>query len=261
MGPTGLVLDESSKMSARRFRRLAFAVCLAAPGALADTLPLPPSLTPFTSSDGEQLLLESGAREAYFPLSAQFVTQRTQAYCGVASMVMVLNALNIPAPSTPDYEPYRTFTQDNILDDKTDAVLPRDLLPHRGMTLDQLGAMLALYPVSVEVHHAADGDVDAFRAAASAALAGKDRYVIVNYSRTALGQEKYGHISPLAAYDAKEDRFLILDVARYKYPPVWVRTSDLFGAMNTPDMSNGGKTRGYVLVTKTEAEPVAAPAK
>ena len=28
--------------------------------------------------------------------------------------------------------------------------------------------------------------------------------------------------SPLGAYDEKADRFLILDVARYKYPPVWV---------------------------------------
>jgi hypothetical protein len=248
-------------MPARRFRWLVVALCLAGSGTLADTLPLPPGLTSFTSPDGEKLLFESGAIEAYFPLSANFVTQRTQAYCGVASMVMVLNALDVPAPSTPDYEPYHTFTQDNVLDDKTDAVLSRDLLPHRGMTLDQLGAMLALHPVSVEVHHAEDGGLDAFRAAASAALGTKDRFVIVNYLRTALGQEKYGHISPLAAYDSKADRFLILDVARYKYPPIWVKTSDLFAAMNTPDPSNDGKTRGYVLVSKTETQSVAAPAK
>jgi hypothetical protein len=44
--------------------------------------------------------------------------------------------------------------------------------------------------------------------------------VIVNYLRKAIGQEKGGHISPLAAYDAETDRFLILDVSRYKYPPV-----------------------------------------
>ena len=79
--------------------------------------------------------------------------------------------------------------------------------------------------------------------------------------RTALGQEKYGHISPLAAYDAKADRFLILDVARYKYPPVWVKTSDLFDAMNTPDPSNGGKTRGYVVVAKSGADPGRAAGK
>ena len=46
------------------------------------------------------------------------------------------------------------------------------------------------------------------------------------------------------------DRFLILDVARYKYPPVWVTASDLFDAMNTPDADNENKTRGYVLIAK-----------
>ena len=56
------------------------------------------------------------------------------------------------------------------------------------------------------------------------ALAEPNRYVIVNYLRRTLGQERGGHISPLAAYDADADRFLILDVSRYKYPPVWVKT-------------------------------------
>ncbi len=240
---------------------LSLATFGASSGAFAETFPLPPNLTDLASPDGEKQLLETGALEAYFPLSIHFVTQKTQAYCGVASMVMVLNALNVPAPSTPDYEPYRTFTQDNVLDEKTDAVLSRELLPHRGMTLDQLGGMLALHPVTVEVHHAGDVDVGAFRAEASAALADTGHFVIVNYSRTALGQEKYGHISPLAAYDARTDRFLILDVARYKYPPVWVKTSDLFDAMNTVDPSNGGKTRGYVVIAKSGPAKADAPAK
>ena len=117
------------------------------------------------------------------------------------------------------------------------------------MTLDQLGALLALHPVSVEVRHAAEGGLDAFRAAARDYLGTKDHFVVVNYLRRALGQERGGHISPLAAYDAATDRFLILDVARYKYPPVWVTAADLFGAMNTTDADNGDRTRGYVLVS------------
>ena len=248
-------------MPVRRLRSLLFAFCVAGSGALAETLPLPAGLTDFSSHDGETFLLESNAREAYFPISIHFVTQKTQAYCGVASMVMVLNALNVPAPTTPAYEPYHTFTQDNVLDDKTDTVLPRDVLARQGMTLDQLGALLALHPVAVEVHHAADGGLDAFRAAARAALGTNDHFVIVNYLRKILGQQTGGHISPLAAYDEKTDRFLILDVARYKYPPVWVKAYDLFDAMNTPDPSNGGKTRGFVVVTRVGATPAAAPAK
>ena len=68
--------------------------------------------------------------------------------------------------------------------------------------------------------------------------------------RKAIGQEAGGHISPLAAYDADTDRFLILDVSRYKYPPAWVTAAALFGAMDTPDSDNHDLTRGYVVVSK-----------
>src|SRR5579864_6687212 len=182
------------------------------------------------------------------------MTQKTQAYCGVASIVMVLNALHAPAPSTPEYQPYHTFTQDNVLNEQTDAILPREVLAKQGMTLDQLGALVALHPATIEVHHAADGGLDAFRASARGYLAARDHFVIVNYLRRAIGQQTGGHISPLAAYDAAADRFLILDVARYKYPPVWVKASELFDAMNTRDADNGNKTRGYVLVSKIAAK-------
>ena len=117
---------------------------------------------------------------------------------------------------------------------QTEAVLPVAVIKEMGMTLDQLGALLAVQPVTVSVRHAADGNADAFRSEAREALAAPGQFVIVNYLRKAIGQEKGGHISPLAAFDAELDRFLILDVARYKYPPVWVKTAELFAAMNTP---------------------------
>jgi Phytochelatin synthase len=220
-----------------------------AAGADADTLPLPNNLTGFSTHDGEVYFAESDAREAYFPLADNFLTQKTQAYCGVASIVMVLNALGLPAPAVPEYEPYRTFTQDNVLSERTDAVLPRETLARQGMTLDQIGGILATQPVKAEVHHASESSVDEFRKLASAYLREPGHFVIVNYLRKAMGEEIGGHISPLAAYDGKADRFLILDVARYKYPPVWVKTADMFAAMNTPDAANDNKTRGFVLVT------------
>ena len=240
-------------MSGRYFRTLALAFCLSASGAFAQTLPLPDNLTDLNSEQGEKFFLESAALQAYFPIAANFVTQKTQAYCGVASLVMVLNALQAPAPTSPEYQPYRTFTQDNLLDEQTEAILPREVLARQGMTLDQLGGLLALHPAAVEVRHAAEGGLEAFRASARDYLAARDHFVIVNYLRKALGQEIGGHISPLAAYDAKADRFLILDVARYKYPPVWVKASDLFDAMNTIDAVNDSKTRGYVLIAKSAA--------
>ncbi len=227
----------------------ALVVGISAAGAHADTLPLPQNLTGFSTRDGEVYFAESDAREAYFPLASNFLTQKTQAYCGVASIVMVLNALGVPAPPVPEYTPYRTFTQDNLLNEQTDAVLPRETLARQGMTLDQIGGILATEPVKTEVHHASDSSADEFRRLASSYLGEPGHFVLVNYLRKAIGEEIGGHISPLAAYDGKADRFLVLDVARYKYPPVWVKTTDIFDAMNTPDAANGGKTRGFVLVT------------
>jgi hypothetical protein len=247
-------------MPHRFFGSFVLALCLFAGGAGAETLPLPANLTDLNSEQGEKYFLESGAHEAFFPAAANFVTQKTQAYCGVASMVMVLNALGVPAPSTPEYQPYHIFTQDNFLDARTDAILPRDVLARQGMTLDQLGGLLMLHPVTVEVRHAADGGLDAFRASARDYLATRDHFVLVNYLRKTIGQEIGGHISPLAAYDEKSDQFLVFDVARYKYPPVWVKAAELFDAMNTPDAANAGKTRGYVLIAKASAS-AAAPAQ
>ena len=60
-------------------------------------------------------------------------------------------------------------------------------------------------------------------------------YVIVNVYRSKMHEHKGGHMSPLAAYDKRTDRFLFMDVSRYKYPPVWVKTQDLWNVMNTKD--------------------------
>ena len=165
-------------------------------------------------------------------------------------MVMVLNAMQLPAPAVPEYDPYLTFTQDNLLDARSEPIIPVELIKKQGMTLDQLGAVLALQPLKVEVHHAADSSVEKFRQTVRDYLAKPDHHVIINYLRKAIGQERGGHISPLAAYDAETDRFLILDVARYKYPPVWVKSAELFASMNTGDSDNGNRTRGYILISR-----------
>ena len=238
-------------MNRRLIPVIIFVSGMLATTAWSQTLPLPPNLISAESAAGESFFFESEAREAYFPLANHFVTQKYQSYCGVASIVMVLNALQIIAPPVPEFDPFRTFTQDNVLDARTDAVLPRDVLLKKGMTLDQLGALLALHPLKIDVRHAGDATLEEFRASAAKYLATDNYFVLVNYLRMAIGQERGGHISPLAAYDARGDRFLILDVARYKYPPVWVGAADLFDAMNTRDADNQDRTRGFVLIAKT----------
>ncbi len=140
------------------------------------------------------------------------------------------------------------YDQENIFNARTEAVKTRTALVQSGVTLDELGKILAAHDLKVAVHHAGESSFEEFRKLAVSELRGSDRFVLVNYLRSGIGQSATGHISPLAAYDRDSDRFLILDVSRYKYPPVWVEAQSLFAAMNTADKDNGSLTRGYVIV-------------
>ena len=235
-------------------RSLPSALALAAlmalgPGQIsAETLPLPESLIALQSGAGEVLLFNAEARSDYTPLSLHFVTQQNPAFCGPATIAMVLNALEVPRPPSELTLGLGMFDQDNVFNARAEAAKPRAEVMQNGMTLDELGAVLTAYDLDVTVRHAGDASLDEFRETAVAELGDRNRFVLVNYLRSAIGQERGGHISPLAAYDADTDRFLILDVSRYKYPPVWVQAAALFDAMNTPDADNENRTRGFVVV-------------
>lgn len=233
-------------------------LALTCPKIIGDTLPLPPALIPLNSIEGEKILLDSQARADYFLLSSQFVTQSNQAYCGVASSVMILNALGLPAPESSQYKPFKVFTQENFFAGvvtpnqnrgETKQVVSPETVSRRGMTLEQLGGLLTSHGAKVQVYHGSDLDLNQFRSFLIQNLSMRDNFVIINYLRKSIGQERGGHISPIAAYSQQTDRFLILDVSRYKYPPVWVKALDLWQAIRTID-SDSGKTRGFVLVGK-----------
>ena len=212
----------------------------------AQTLPLADNLTSLVSPEGQALLQQSEAQADYTPLMSQFITQINGAFCGIASTVMVLNALNVPPPDAPEWN-RGYFTQDNIFNEQTESVIPRRTISRQGMTLEEVAGFFETYPVDATVYHGADVDLAEFRSIVATNLAEPDNFVVVNYLRRAIAQESGGHISPLAAYDEDTDQFLILDVSRYKYPPVWVSAEELWHATNTID-SVSGKTRGVVLV-------------
>lgn len=206
-------------------------------------------LIPLNSPVGEQLLIASNARQDYWPLSINFVTQDNLAYCGVASMAMVLNSLEITAPVAAEYVRYERFTQNNLFNEKTEKVISAKTISRQGMTLEELGQFLATYPIQVEIYHSSESGLDEFRKKVVENLQQPNNFVLVNYLRSAIGQKTGGHISPLAAYNQETDSFLILDVSRYKYPPIWVKAEQLWQAMNTEDKT-AGKTRGFILVSK-----------
>jgi hypothetical protein len=205
-------------------------------------------LIPLDADDGRVLLARSVAQPDLTPLLEHFTAQEHGAYCGVASMVVALNALGVPAPSMAEGSRFHYHTQQNFFSNPgVEAVATADFIQHHGMTLDQLGAFLAAFPLTVQVTRAGDSTLSAFRQRAIANLERPGDLFLVNFHRPEIGQEGGGHISPLAAYDAASDRFLLLDVARYRYPPTWIPARALYDAMNTTDRSTG-LTRGFVEV-------------
>jgi|GEM_PF-1048131 multidrug efflux pump subunit AcrB len=209
------------------------------------------ALISLTTPQGSDLLYRSQAKQDFLPLSIHFVTQQNRAYCGAASMVMVLNALGLTAPVDPTYSPYPMFTQNNVFNVKTERIIGVDKIARQGVTLEQLGRLLASYPVQAQVIYSSDSSLVEFREQVRANLKEAENFVLVNYLRKTIGQQTGGHISPLAAYDEASDRLLILDVSRYKYPPVWVKTAHLWRAMTTVDDASK-KSRGYLLIRRLQ---------
>lgn len=203
--------------------------------------------------ESRALFETASERSDFWPLIADFVSENKETFCGVASSVMVLNALKLPAPVAPNWYPNNSWNQENIFTlDALRSVASVQSIEEEGLTLDQVAALLRASGATAAPTFAAGSSLETFRADALAALKDPDRYLVVNVGRAVLGQgtiENGGHVSPIAAYNADQDRFLMLDVARYKYEPSWIPAERLFRAMNTIDTTSG-KTRGYVVVGK-----------
>jgi glutathione gamma-glutamylcysteinyltransferase len=206
--------------------------------------PLPADSIAFSSPEGKLLFAEalaSGGLDAYFPLAEQFHTQADPAFCGLGSLVVALNALGVD-PGRLWKGPWRWFAEDML-----DCCVPLDDVRKRGLDLDELACLARCNGADVELRRADASELADFRAA----LAGP-HVVIAAYDRRGLGQTGSGHFSPIAGHHAGRDLALILDVARFKYPPHWVGLERLWQSMRSVDDSNG-KARGYMILRSRAA--------
>lgn len=219
----------------------AIAVALAAMPAAAEPIY-------FDAPESAVLFEEASIKGDFWGQVRTLVTQDYLTYCGVATSVTVLNALEVPSPVSPLYAPYRLFTEDNLFTEAVLEIKTPAQIAVAGMTLEELSGILGSFePVTATAHPADASSVAEFRSLALAALEDPDSAVVVDYLRSAAGQEGGGHISPLAAYHQSSDRFLLMDVARYKHPPAWIEAEMLFASMNTLD-ADSGSSRGFVIV-------------
>ena len=210
-----------------------------------ENLPLPAGLIAISSTEGQQLLLSSPDKSDYAQLEPFLVPQSRRAFCGPATGAAVINAA---------LKGQAVVTQSSLFDDAVSAIKSEPAVTLSGLTLEELAQVLRAQRLQVRVVHAAQSDVETFRAEARYVASEPLTFLVANYDRQRLGQQGAGHISPIGAFSAETDRLLVLDVATYKYPYTWVPVSQLWSAMNTIDTSSG-QTRGYLLVTAPPPSP------
>lgn len=205
--------------------------------------PLPAELINFTSVQGESLF-QRNLNNNSLKLLMHFTTQKNNSYCGIASAVIVLNASGIPSPVDSKHPPFHYFTQGNFFNSNTKAIITPKKVSQTGVTISQLTQLIRANGLKATPFYANQLNLQEFRNKLKQAITNK-KFIIVNFLRPELKEEGVGHHSPIAAYDEQTDRFLLLDVARFKYPSYWVKAEDLWQAVHTKD---GKAYRGFIII-------------
>ncbi|XP_072045096.1 uncharacterized protein [Amphiura filiformis] len=210
---------------------------------------------PFHSPEGQQLLQESSAFQTL--LTRLFKKQENNTFCGVQSSALLLSAQHFGA-KFPDVASQKDcslesppYVEGNMFSyTETKAAMDEAKVDAEGCTMEQVYNLFKQHGRNIKMYHADTVTVDEFRSLASKALSHHDSSwgVIANFDEYDLQQDftVHGHFSPLAAYHAPTDRFLLLDTWMNTVD-VWVKTEDMFAAMKTID-SDTNKYRGFIIL-------------
>ena len=210
---------------------------------------------PFHCPEGQKLLQESEAFQTL--LIRLFKKQENNTFCGIQSSALILSSQHFgakfPDPASQkecslDAAPYVEGNMFSFAETK--AAMEEAKVDVEGCTMDQVYELFKQHGRKVQKYHADAVSLEQFRSSVSKALSYKDSSygVIVNYDEHDLQQDLtiHGHFSPLAAYHAPTDRFLLLDTW-VGTTDVWVKTEDLYNAMKTFD-ADANKYRGYIIL-------------
>ncbi len=232
---------------------------------------LPVSLTAMASPAGKQLFREAlgeGGLESYFPLAEQFVTQSEPSFCSVSTLAMVLNALSFDPKKV--WKGSWRWVSEEMLQCASPRVCGHSMekIKTDGLSFMQFESLARCHGVKISSHrvvaepedHEEEEDpetaipcpesIDRFRILVEK-ISTDDQagtFIVVNFSRKVLNQTGDGHFSPIGGYHREKDLVLIMDVARFKYPPYWVPLTQLWEAMAEPDLVSG-EPRGYFVIS------------
>lgn len=209
-------------------------------------LPVPDKMIALNTSAGLEILARTGTRRgAYDAAFIHFEMQQDESSCSRASAVTVLNAMathGIQAPVSDTYSPYAYWTQESFINDA--CVASNCTAP---CTLNEAANALACQEgVASEALEAYQLGVQGLRNLVN--QTSSTFFVIANFQRSAVGMVGGGHFSPVVAYNEDEDLALVLDVAKYKYPPTWMPVATLWSGIDTLDRTASDK-RGIIRVS------------
>ncbi|KAI9330193.1 Phytochelatin synthase-domain-containing protein, partial [Obelidium mucronatum] len=218
---------------------------------------LPPILTSFNSSEGKKLFKESlakGTAEAFLHLSGNLAHQSEPAFCGLGSLAIVLNALEID-PNRPWKGAWRWYDETLL-----DCCSPLETIKQKGITFDEFASLAKCNGLSLVAMRVlpdenemgggggGSGNASTFKTLEASGTATSAATMVVSFSRKVLHQTGDGHFSPIGAFHEESGMVLVLDVARFKYPSYFVHVDVLYDAMKPLDKVTG-KGRGYFLLS------------
>ena len=121
-----------------------------------------------------------------------------------------------------------------------DCCAPLEVVRQKGITFKKFTCLARCSGLDVEMFQLrGQVTLEYFRKLVQSAATADDRVVVMSYSRKTLEQTGDGHFAPIGGYHPQRDLVLIMDVARFKYPPHWVPMTTMWEAMNTADSETG----------------------
>ncbi|MFN7683900.1 MAG: phytochelatin synthase family protein [Oligoflexia bacterium] len=200
----------------------------------------------------------------FWAMVGYYAPQMNGAACSVASVTQVLNAAR--SGISKDSETPIILQQallDQVGGDWKKRIAPQGLsavhpLAPRGVTLELL-ARFAKEAFQKNGFAAAETELVRIEGADALALERLRRdlvqneklatdFILANFDQKLLTDDaSVGHVAPIAAYDQRNRRVLIMDPDREWYEPYWVSDEQLLKAMATKDPETG-RNRGYVKI-------------
>lgn len=181
----------------------------------------------------------------YWALSPYYIAQSTGSSCSSTSVVMMLNALR----GLPKQASQRLVTHSQLLNAVNDDHWREAVAENgEGISFTELADYVRRSLEAFDI----DADVEVFRPRDMSPETLAELRRILNENEqsagdvilaafdqgTLTGDQPFGHISPIAAYDAVRRRVLVMDVDRAWYVPYWSSDIKLLEAMLTPDRAD-----------------------